>query len=504
MKTTAQLFIFLMLALLGTSCQDTIPNRQTVLSNVSAPDSDVEEPTAATRPTGAVFFQKDFCGCKDGKVVTLGNCASYCANLGSTSGAERFTANFTVGTDISLNSSLVNVAGWCSNLLPGESTANPSCVLEAKDDDGNIINLPITATGQGFSISASLENLAYDKTYLATLVEITSGARSDSVQLRKFSADTPLTTLGPLKNVLVTQYACVVRDFATDDTTGDVYYDSAYRIHFYFTAKYPPAAIPAGNSYLICHDVNLHGLVDDVLFPRFEQTPSVFKFWDISDPRFYDNNQNGHDDVNDVILQKAKNFGATNIPATTKFFFPMSLQGGPALNTEAGSSSTSLPLGHYMAPWIDQTTFKSYCLNNTHYNSTNPLFKAMRDVLQVETEGLYIGEKAAENVLRADGTYTTGEKDYILLRETDLKRVWFYLKNGVRTVPTDSVVQNNAIYFYYPYNFDDPTTPHAGQKVFQVKSAAQLNTGSTSGATDSGSTSTTPAHDNKIGCIPKI
>jgi hypothetical protein len=273
----------------------------------------------------------------------------------------------------------------------------------------------------------------------------------------------------------------------------------------------PPTPIPAGNSNLICHDIQTYGNIDQELYPRFEQLAGVFNLWDTTDPRFYDNNGNGTLDVNEVIIQKTRNFGGT-IPTGTNFFQTFKWPGSPQLQTQSGNNSTTTQsLGYFMAPWIDQTTFLSYCLNSGHYNSSNPLYKAMRDIIGVDTEGLYIGEKAPETVTDSSGNVTSGFSDYILIRESDLKAVWFYLKNGVPTAPTDTTVVNNAVYFYYPINKVSPFVRTSTQRIFRVKSAAELNSSSTSTGTTSSSNTTSsggsltyPPHDRKIGCVPKF
>ncbi len=504
MKHFSPLIVLLLMSLFLASCQDTVPTRQTIspnniISNDGTTDDTTEE--TITRPTGAVLFKSDYCACKDGKATSYGNCSSICASQ-TKDGIERFFANFTVTSDISLNSGLGNVNGWCTALLPGEDT-NPKCVLEAKDELGTVVNLEIISPAGTNSISAVSENLPSDKTLVLTLVETVSGARSDSVQIIKFSADVSLPTLGPLKNAPITQYSCLIREFSQDDSTGDIFFDLAYRLHFYFLPRIPPTPIPAGNSNLICHDIQTQGPLDDDLLPRFEQIPAVFNLWDNSDPRFFDNNGNGFVDANELIIQKAKNFGAI-IPNTTNFFTPFIWPGAPELTSDAGNASTNQPIGFYMAPWIDQTTFKSFCLTSAHYNSTNILFRAMKDIIGVDTEGIYIGEKSAESVQLADGTFTTGEKDFILIRETDLKRIWFHIKNGVRTAPTDDNVANVAVFFLFPPNFDSPFVKSSTQRIFRVQSAAQLSGVSGSTNTNAGTASTLSPHDRKIGCVPKF
>jgi len=90
------------------------------------------------------------------------------------------------------------------------------------------------------------------KHIVVTLVEATSGARSNSIQFIKFSTDLSTPIIGPLKNAPISQYTCLYRPEL--DYEGDTYYDQAFRVHFYFLPSIPPAPIPAG-SEIICHDI---------------------------------------------------------------------------------------------------------------------------------------------------------------------------------------------------------------------------------------------------------
>lgn len=524
-----------LMSVMVVACQDTIPNRSTITPGSSvdteceegqtltevADESEIPEDKekietggkiyyckddTITRPTKAISWKADLCACKDSAVVTSGNCASFCSGR-NTNSIETLFANFTVSEAISLGG-FGSVHGWCTAIIPGD-TQNPSCQLEAKDNAGNVIPLEVSIAQNSNSLTANIESLSYDKTYLLTLKELSSGAVSETVQIIKYSKDVTDPVLGPLKNAPISQYTCMVREYSTDDSTGAIYYETAYRLHFYYNLSNTPAAIPAGNSHLICHDIFTHGMTDDASYDRFENKPGIFNLWDNNDPRFYDTNGNGTAEVNELIAQKAKHFGAT-IPAGTNFFSSFTWPGSPNLSDDAGNeAATTTPLGYYMAPWIDTQTYKSYCLNDTHYNSNNALFKAMRDVLQVQTEGLYVGEKAAETVVVGD-EITTGYKDYILIRETDLKAVWFYMKNGTPTAPTEENVASNTIFFYYPLNKQSPFVRSSTQRLFRVRSACELsnscgsNNGNNSGSTDTGASTPFPPHDRKIGCVPKF
>ena len=328
----------------------------------------------------------------------------------------------------------------------------------------------------------------------------------------------PNTILGPLKNVPITQFSCLFRDegYTEDTETGDIFFEHAYRKHYHFVPRIPPEPLANGNSLIFCHDIfnPLYGLVDQALYPRFEQTPGVFNAWDTTDPRFYDNNGNGAMDIDELILQKTRNFGGV-VSAGLSFFKKLKAI-APDSNLVGNASSLTQGLGFYMPPWSDSATFRSYCLNSTHYNSNNALFKAMRDYIGVDTEGLYIGYKSPDGNLNTTGTVSVAQADFLYLRESDLKQVWFYLKNGVPTAPTEQIVADVAVYFYYPFNKVSPFVRTSTQKIYRLISAQEyneivkgmsnssdssLNEGSSN---DSGSTTKYPSHDRKVGCVPKF
>lgn len=506
-KAKTLMLIISMVFLVG--CQDKIPYRSTITPEqaVTTGGSSGGGGGEKERPTGAVAFKSDFCGCKNKKAVTFGNCASICASKNDDPSQEILYANFNVTEDISLNSSFGNVNGWCQTKLDSED-ANPKCVLEAKDENGGKVEMDVVTSPGSNSIKASMNDLEEDKTYVITLIEVKSGAKSNSVQIVKYSSDT-VGPLGPLKVAPISQYTCLYRPSALDDV-GGAYYDNAFRVHFYFLPSIPPTPIPAGTE-VVCHDIfnPLYGPIDDPLYPRLELIPGIYNLWDVTDYRFYDNNGNNNEDVNDLIIQKAKNLngGSISIPTTTKFFQKFPTLTTVENNENSGNNTSAQSMGWYMAPWINTTTTRSYCLTNTEYNSSNVLFQAMKDFIGVDTEGIYVGVKAPETVFDRDGNPIVGPSDFILIRETDLKAVWFYLKNGVPTVPTDSNVSSVAVYFYYPLNKVSPFVKSSSQRIYQVKGANELSTtqGVSGGGSSSSGTSTNyPPHDRKIGCVPKF
>ena len=512
------------------SCQDTIPNRATITPDefIQDPDpvcDDDEELSTKEdgtkecvkkkikRPTDALKFKSDYCGCKDGKPVTFGNCSAFCADK-NTAGASILYASFTVTEAIAL-SGLENVFGFCNMPIEGD-TANPKCLLSAKDEAGNTANLDVTTTSGSNSIKVDISALAEDKTYIITLFEQGSKAKSDSVQIIKDTTQLNVDLLGTLKIAPISQFTCVIRNFEKEEAASGAvtyWYTAGFRRHYYYLPRNVPDPLQGLSKEAFCHDVVKYGVKDDATFPRLENTPGVFNFWDTQDPRFYDNNGNGVLDINDVIVQKTKNFGGS-IPASSNFFAKFSGLQLVITNPDETSTNTTAnqpALGYYMAPWIDtnSSSYRSFCLTTTEYNSaTNALYKAFRDVIGVDTEGLYIAEKGAQVIEDVNGNEVTTNPDFLLIRESDLKSVWFYVKNGVLTKPTEENVANVTTYFYYPLNKTTPFIKSSTQELYRVRSAQEL----ASGGVSSGSTSTTnpgtpglfPPHDKKIGCIPKL
>ncbi len=519
------------LSLILVSCQDTIPNRATITPDqfLEDPDPICEEGESlveddegnktcvediVSRPDGAIKFKSGICGCKDGKPVTFGNCITFCASKGGTGGLAFLYADFTVTEDISLNPSLENVFNWCNLPLEGDTT-NPRCQMEAKDETGNVANLEVVPIANSNSVRVDISDLLEDKTYLLTLFEQNSKAKSDTTQIIKTTEQIDVDLLGTLRVSPVSQYTCIIRDYEMEELpTGgtDYWYSFGYRKHFYYIPRNAPPTLIGNSKDVFCHDIVQKGMKDNAIFPRLENNPGIFSLWDSMDPRFFDNNGNQIIDITDVIYQKTKNFGGS-ISKTAKFFnlLPTQFQlvvNNPVAEGEESSPTTALPLGYYMAPWIDTSTSKSFCLTSEHYNSTNALYKAFRDVIGVDTEGIYIAEKEAETTTNSEGDEVPVQKDYLLIRETDLKSVWFHVKNGVLTKPTDANVANVTTYFYYPLNTLTPFVKSSTQKLYRVKSAAELTAESvpneSNGTSNPGVPGQSPPHDKKIGCIPKL
>lgn len=405
-----------------------------------------------------LYLKQNFCVCQDGKAVSYGNCASFCSDE-NTNGAEILFASFAVAE----NSKYQTAYEWCTKKSPWDFR-NPKCVVSFKDEEGKTTDVDVYV--QDNLIKADVTNLAYDKIMVFNLKETVSKAVSDAAQLVKYNPEInyPL----PLQIGYLNQYTC----FSVSEKNN---------YHFYFAPRMAPSAQTA-NSDFFCHDWIQYGQRDSETYPRYQEIQQAVTIWPNTSPLFYDNDGNGNIDVNDAIRQRTKLNGGS-IPLSTNFFTYLTLPGNDDLYSRSGSNKQS---GAYaMNIWIDQTTYYSYCPNEAHYNSTNPLFRAIGDVLAVPTEGLYAGVES-ENKL-----------DVILLREKDIKSVWFYMKNNQPKVPNDQNVNRVTVYFYYPLDKVDPYTRKPDQKLYKVSDAIELGM-------NTSSNTTYPAHDRKLACIPRL
>lgn len=487
------------------SCQQTAPREFFPLAQTQEEEPDEEVEVELIRPDGAINFNinNNFCACQDGVSVLLNNCDSFCEDK-NTNGEERLYFSFSVSDEITLNDQLQTVGGWCNNPY-GESLV-PNCTLEIRSEDG--LESPITfdSASNTNSFTANISTLSYNKTYLITLIENETGASSDTTQIRKVS-DNSSPTVSPLEITPIIQYSCIQRSTAIDEDTGDYYYESAMRFHFLFTEKTRPDPIPSTVATLFCHDINTYGTRDDSIYPRLEETPGTFSLWNLFDARFYDLDANGVNDIDEIIEQKVEEQGVS-LSTTPELFVEFPAISISFDDEDSGNSNTGESLGFFMVPFRDENNL-SFCPNSTHYYSSNAIFVALRDIIGTDTEAIYIAKRDPETITE-NGQEVQAQDDNIIVRETDIKKVWFYFNNGVPTEPTnDNTLRNKKIYFYYPYDFNNPYIKKSTQRTYSIISASDASTqtgetGLNSGtSSSSGSRTEYPAHDNRIGCVPK-
>ena len=148
-----------------------------------------------------------------------------------------------------------------------------------------------------------MKSLGTGVTYIAKIVEVTSGSDSSTFQVRRLDEDNSQEFNGPLAVHHVSQYTCITRSGTSDGINFS--WLNALRLHYYYSPNDPPPSLPpVTNGQVYCHDVNLHGYSDSPLYDRLEHIPHHFSVWNYRDTRFVDTDGNEKEDINDILAQR--------------------------------------------------------------------------------------------------------------------------------------------------------------------------------------------------------
>ena len=443
--------------------------------------------TGVLRPNNAIFINRDYCICLNGKPDSLNNCSSFCSKKKDASSTLYGTVD--LGEKVVNNPRLGNLKSWCEVELSPDYTS-PGCVLEIVGDSGTI-EIPVVIPSQSNSFRANLSTLDYETPYVARIVEANSGSNvsSDAFQIyrKKFPEDLSFP-VGPLKIAPVSQYACLTRAGETDEVHD--FYMSSSKIHFYFVAGRSPQRVSPGNNFLICHDINASGVNDSPLYERLELIPQHFMIWDESDIRFYDQDKNNATDINQHIQKKL--LEEYNVRSTINVFTLFRWPHHPEVETPPN-------LGFIMQPWVDSLTGRSLCPTQKHYHGEIPVFKVLRELVGVDTEGLYVAEREALSSLDSKGKIQEAPQDVLLIREKLLKKIWFYFENGKYFIPDETTAVQKRIYFYWPPDIHYPYVRKSEQHIYTVKAAENIGKKETVGLN-----TTTRTPDKRLGCVPAL
>jgi len=448
------------------------------------------------RPDGEVFIKRDFCSCLQGKADIINNCEGFCAGKASITTPTLF-GSVDVGPTIQINSLLGNLHNWCTIELPDTNQPAPNCVIEAFD--GLTTNtLDITTFSNSNAFQANLTSLAKNKTYVAVIKETGSGAQSNEFQIRRVDPpeDNNEDTTTPLKIMPVSQYTCLNRTGSLQDGTqcgelsgSDEIFNCGTREFYYFASNNAPPPMPPGAHFILCHDPQF-GKDDSPLHPRLELIPQHIAMWDQSDIRFADQNGDSRPDINQMIQDRLANeFGVTR---TINIFGLFTWPNKPATS---GGSGTPPNVGFYMQPWIDSQTGRGFCPKQEQYNGNDPTFKIMKEVVGVDTEGIYLSVKQPEASDQQEG----GNK-LQLIREGLLRKIWFYFENGQHFVPDDITASQKTIMYYWPPDVNDPYVQKSTQKIYTVRAPEDIN----SNGASSGLVTTVRPPDKRFGCVPSM
>jgi hypothetical protein len=306
----------------------------------------------------------------------------------------------------------------------------------------------------------------------------------------------------------VNEYACMIRTPEFDEDTGALVIESARRFHFYFIDSTRPEPLQAGSlAQVYCHDIEQSPTVP-LNSPLLEERTGVFTVWNATDPRFFDLDGNQSLDINDIIQENVEKQGSS-LTATPNFFFPLTfpsgLDDGDSDAQSAGENEENQgvevqriddSLGFAMTPFLDDRTFRSYCPTKQHYYSNNAIFSAMRDVVGVGTEALYIAKQ--DNVT-----------DCILVNESLISQIRFFRENGVAIRPTPDTIRGKQIQFYWPADINSPFIKKSHQRTYTIIPVDEVNSRcngnvDSAPANNNGVRTQLPSHDNRIGCIPVL
>lgn len=453
----------------------------------------VDDIVNVARPTNQIDIKSDFCSCINNKSDLISDCASFCASMPN-SPSPILTINTIMGVEIALNEKLGNLENWCKVQLEGDPS-EPQCFLNASDGVTTIANIPILSIS-GNTLTANIQGLSLDKTYIMKIVEGKTGtnAQSKEFQLRRKTQTTEDTTiLGALKVTPINQYTCMTYGGTVNSTTGQISRTSYARVFYYFASnETPPPIPPAGGtnqSVVVCHDEQLHPGNDSAEYPRLEMIPQHFAMWDKTDPRFVNENSTGLT-INKTLTTRLLNeYGVT---ANTIDLFK--LINYPNRPTTTSTSTANISLGYMMIPFIDKAG-KTFCPTQTDFNGTDPLYNLLKEYMD-DTEGLYLAEKEAETILD-NNTYKT-IYGTMFITESVVKKYGFYIENGLKIRADQASMNTKTIYFYWPANDTMDPLLQGNRKLFTVRTPDTLN-----GNVPTGQSTTQRTSDKRIGCVPK-
>ena len=336
-----------------------------------------------------------------------------------------------------------------------------------------------------------------------------STAYSDSFQIYRIRPKEDYNQ-GPLKVMPISQYNCMQRPGGTDPL-GRWNAVDILRDYFYFPANDAPDPRAVGVSEYPCHDIQSLGRLDLPSHPRLNLIPHHFTLWDRNDSRFYYrpdgtgnplrvNNCTQQKDIVINLQLQERLLSEYDQQRTVNLFRPsFCLPTGPSPTvddvTYAPPNKIGLPWGFTMSVFADQDGL-SFCPTREHYNNHhNPLIRLLKEYISVDTEGLYLAWRASKSlrILNEDNQPDIQHIDSclgtpLLLRESLLKKIWFYYKDGRHYKPNRISAAQETMLFYWPADIVHPYIKKSDQEIFIVKQSCQQNSNS--------------ATDGKLACIP--
>ncbi|OFZ52025.1 MAG: hypothetical protein A2381_05820 [Bdellovibrionales bacterium RIFOXYB1_FULL_37_110] len=454
----------------------------------------------STRPSDQVYINPKYCACEKTKPYIINDCATYCATINDQTPTLYVTT--TVGPLISANDELVDLKGWCSNDLTNSVNNHaPSCNLYLYDGL-NTQPLEMEFTGN-FSFKTDLSSIQKNKTYVATIVENQSKAKSKSFQIYAVDPDSQNEDNSPLKIMHISQYSCIYMygDNAAPSTTNptDLYSGNMTRMYFYYPSNTLPEILSGSLRRVFCHDINRYGRQDAKPYPRLELIPNSLSLWDKSDLRLYDADNNTKLDINEQIQRRLLN--EYNVSSTINIFQPFTYNSYIESTTESNASELkfkSILQGYYMQPWIDSSSKLGYCPKQEQYHGSTAVFRILKELIGNDTEAIYFAKSDPKAYTDNNGLLVNVAGSTIIIRENVLKKIWFYYENNQKLIPNEIIAGQKTIMFYYPPDFDNPLVEKSHQSLFTVFNP-------TEDAQNTGDPRPNVLPPNKMfGCVPSL
>ena len=320
---------------------------------------------------------------------------------------------------------------------------------------------------------------------------------SFQVYIKDPDGDNPITGLFP--SIPIHQYFCVARSGAV--VNGQLNTTNALKVHFYYHDRLEPDALGPEEEFLLCHDINENPGDDSVAYPRIGTREQEFRLWSRNDLRFEDTGQaynpsdaaNGNPDINDEIQRRLQANGSTTSTSLVSVYVPFNWPTDPSNREEPPIQ------GLLMVPWINQDTNLGFCPVQKDYNQGDAVFQIIKDLGgNVDTEGVYLAVKEKEPFFDADGTAVPVPDDVILVRQSQLEKIWFFYDNGTPTSANELTATQKTIRFFWPPRDVDPLTKQADQKLYTVKAPDEIGTNDF----DLNLQTTVRPSDKRFGCIP--
>lgn len=314
----------------------------------------------------------------------------------------------------------------------------------------------------------------------------------------------------PLSIDPISKYSCISRAIQQDHN-GQTTVLSSIKNNYYFVEKFRPEPVrPSMSLALTCHDVIMYGSQDNVVLPRLEEISGAINLWSQDDHRMLNLRTQTSDgygwseaiDLEDLLIQKLANYGLS--AEFNSHFGPLHF-----IYPETGNPYT---LGWYLRSFVEPTNYLAVCPGEVQ-DAQGDYLQAVKDVIQVPTEAIYLAKR--ERVTYSSGGSDVGctVDDFIFVTETEMRKAWFFYKNGVPVRPSNDYsgerqILKNKMHFYYPINSSNPTIRGASQFIYSVINPSEANSSTCKlmgsvPVLESYSGVVAP-HDKRFGCIPKM